>query len=1310
MSRPKRKATINKSYNDTTDYSALEDKLKKSKPNQSEKTKKNNSISNGTKNGGTKDEPTSSTFTPTSVSDRNSPGTVSDVNTGAIPLNWQPLPKPIDYFSSKLNLKNAYIDQKNKCLVCPHQSSIPMDYDAPIKKLKKFTLTKGQFIYMISEPAGEPYYIGKIMGFKNTKSENQNDEIVTENLKQFEFQIQWFYRPRDISKSSSDSRLLFASMHSDTCPLSSFRGIVNVQHKQDIEDLEEFVKKPNTFYFDKLYDRYMMKFYDVLSTEYLLKVGKNEKSKNFLIALNKRFEYIFIEPTMTKFLINGFQSDSCTCETCGQWCSTQDSVNCADCSRFYHMYCLDPPLLKKPSRGFSWHCESCTKNHLKQYKSNRLLMLGNDNKLSNELELINDIEEIENNFSSPPESSIEADILPKYELMAIDFLKSDHLSFDQRRLQEEWCMRYLGIHSKLEDAVDLDDRSPYPRASTRIGAKHQATYIPEYIDHPLVYYDPKPSSTTLKKPKLKIKPELQTKPLPLPTEFEGLDVKEYPQWLQPRPKGYIERGVDDGEEDDPERTCTLLWKPLAEDINDGFAKLEKYIRQCSPIAEAIEMTPNSPNFVDKILNNYFKFKGDTEKAMDESLKITKQLLNEPILTKEEIRLFEQGVKEFGSELYPVYKMVKTVPLASIVRFYYLWKKTKNGRLIWGNFEGRIKKKLQNIQNSKKDSQVELFNEDDDSSYDSNRIADKHFTCKYCDTDSSPQWFRLTGQDNTTLEFVGLCFRCARLWRRYGVIWQDPVEVDKRIHKTGKKKIEHELLRDYEAFIAESSTSAATSISASNISSSSDTKSKKRTSPPPQPSSSKKKKVEAVKPVVKKLKEDKPKVKAEKKKPVKQETNSTLSKSPQSSITPTPPPPPPSKPFETDHLISPLINIHDLEQPEDAEQPKQIDELIKSYKIKKLCDLKYLLNDDPFENEVKQPANCSICDTQNYTESNHLICQNCGITVHLSCVGISTPAQRKTDWMCECCLNDLHPRFETEYRCILCDKTGGFLKPVHDTDNWVHLTCCIINYRFIATRNNITSITKNSKEYLEIINTTTDEKVRSKLLIELLTNNVDIKNVDKVFLNNRKLKCSICNLGGSISKCKLCSKYCHVTCNAKLKFKFSTNEIKLRVNNTGGKIEPVIICSTHTSDEYLDINTPAKRNQSSKEAVPLIQLFLEDLIKSNTSRITGNHLKAVNYLNLIQDLLNKETLPSSSLKHCDKCQTEVSPYWREIESQTVCQACFHKSKAEPNSTSITAQEFLHVINEPISGEQFGIKDYNDHITNIYAPLNVNEVAK
>lgn len=89
----------------------------------------------------------------------------------------------------------------------------------------------------------------------------------------------------------------------------------------------------------------------------------------------------------------------------------------------------------------------------------------------------------------------------------------------------------------------------------------------------------------------------------------------------------------------------------------------------------------------------------------------------------------------------------------IVRFYYLWKKTKNGREIWGNFEGRIQKKVQNIikeetKSAVKEEAKNSTNTEDDSSYEESTDPDddKKFICKHCNTLESTQWFKITGHD------------------------------------------------------------------------------------------------------------------------------------------------------------------------------------------------------------------------------------------------------------------------------------------------------------------------------------------------------------------------------------------------------------------------------------------------------------------------------------------------------------------------------------------------------------------------------------
>lgn len=43
--------------------------------------------------------------------------------------------------------------------------------------------------------------------------------------------------------------------------------------------------------------------------------------------------------------------------------TSADSVRCDTCKTYYHMRCLNPPLLVKPSKGYSWSCASCSKKH-----------------------------------------------------------------------------------------------------------------------------------------------------------------------------------------------------------------------------------------------------------------------------------------------------------------------------------------------------------------------------------------------------------------------------------------------------------------------------------------------------------------------------------------------------------------------------------------------------------------------------------------------------------------------------------------------------------------------------------------------------------------------------------------------------------------------------------------------------------------------------------------------------------------------------------------------------------------------------------
>ena len=177
--------------------------------------------------------------------------------------------------------------------------------------------------------------------------------------------------------------------------------------------------------------------------------------------------------------------------------------------------------------------------------------------------------------------------------------------------------------------------------------------------------------------------------------------------------------------------------------------------------------------------------------------------------------------KFGSELHSVSKHVRTQKHAAVVRYYYMWKKTVKGRQIWGNYEGRKGKKEAKRAGADPGSAKlvdDVADDCDDSAFDQDKAEQRRrsFACKFCLTQRSRQWRRApgvspgttipvdlnsksNGKDKTALLMLALCQRCAELWRRYGIQWEDIDEVAKKVAQGGgrawKRKIDEELLRE-----------------------------------------------------------------------------------------------------------------------------------------------------------------------------------------------------------------------------------------------------------------------------------------------------------------------------------------------------------------------------------------------------------------------------------------------------------------------------------------------------------------------------------
>ena len=119
--------------------------------------------------------------------------------------------------------------------------------------------------------------------------------------------VNWYYRPKDIQRKVQDTRVVFASMHSDTCPLTSLRGKCNIQHLSNILNLDEYRMKKDSFWFDKLFDRYIHRYYEVIPTNRVINVPRHVKK-----VLDERWKFVLVEIGRGKELTSAVK----TCRKC----------------------------------------------------------------------------------------------------------------------------------------------------------------------------------------------------------------------------------------------------------------------------------------------------------------------------------------------------------------------------------------------------------------------------------------------------------------------------------------------------------------------------------------------------------------------------------------------------------------------------------------------------------------------------------------------------------------------------------------------------------------------------------------------------------------------------------------------------------------------------------------------------------------------------------------------------------------------------------------------------------------------------------
>ncbi|OLY81093.1 Lid2 complex component snt2 [Smittium mucronatum] len=363
-----------------------------------------------------------------------------------------------------------------------------------ISSLPSFSDSSDSIPYTSTIPSSQnnPLFKQKpISSLKPSKKQIWSDEV--------KVLISLFHRSSDLNLTKSkvkDVRLLVATMHTETHPISQIRGKCSVSHISQIQNLQQNLSLEDNFYYSALYDRYITRLYDVIPVSCVKNVPPPVKKK-----LLETYQFIICEPSKTLELTMDLKA----CDVCHEWCTSANSMTCSICNKPTHMACLDPPIIKKPSKGYAWQCAPCLKALYEEKIKNNQLLLSNSERTraaasagkrkiyaisSNATEYsIDDVPKdtprsTRGSTGSIAEVTKTLDPIPPKEspyyktLSKNDLLLSDSSSLPKKN--REWPYRYFGIYSNIDDVLNDDDRIN-PRAGSRIGPKYQAV-IPDLID------------------------------------------------------------------------------------------------------------------------------------------------------------------------------------------------------------------------------------------------------------------------------------------------------------------------------------------------------------------------------------------------------------------------------------------------------------------------------------------------------------------------------------------------------------------------------------------------------------------------------------------------------------------------------------------------------------------------------------------------------------------------------------------------------------------------------------------------------------
>ncbi|KAG9313136.1 hypothetical protein JVU11DRAFT_6586 [Chiua virens] len=291
---------------------------------------------------------------------------------------------------------------------------------------------------------GTPYSVARIMEFLppegTAKGKGKGKESYTR------VRLAWYYRPSDVSdRPVADSRLLLAAIYSEVCDINQLRSKCFVIHRDKITDLAGWKKRPDRFYFNRLFDPYIKKEFEVIQATDVRNLPDHIRQ-----VLLSRYEYVVAEKEVVPDLTDTLR----LCATCSLWCANPDTVGCDRCKKFFHMSCVQPPLLAKPSRGYGWTCAPCSKRHEEEVDSH-------------DVRHPTPVTKPKSNAPAPRGRG-----RPRKDRTLAE--KEESVDIKHYKM---WPFRYFGQYTVAEDTLDPDDLI-FPRAATRVGPKYQALVPP----------------------------------------------------------------------------------------------------------------------------------------------------------------------------------------------------------------------------------------------------------------------------------------------------------------------------------------------------------------------------------------------------------------------------------------------------------------------------------------------------------------------------------------------------------------------------------------------------------------------------------------------------------------------------------------------------------------------------------------------------------------------------------------------------------------------------------------------------------------